>query len=120
MSTELQDFADQIIELPGFCWMPGMVDEDGGRVLDVEGDVIVVSDCGGSPLHLGRATMAPPDLSDPLTVEALLVLMRERDTGIYMRPNAYGWRVYSPILKEIACAEHYALAVARGALKMLR
>jgi hypothetical protein len=116
--NELQTLAEQIRTLDGFRWLPGMADADGDRVVAVDRDGIFVD---GVADRLERGHMSAPGLTDPLTVEALVVLMRERDASVHMACDASGklWWC-EPFAQEIESAADYALAVARAAVEVLR
>jgi len=118
--AELRTLAEQMTTLDGFRWLPGMADVTGVRVASARADGDLNVAMYSHVLPICATALVVPNLTDPLTVEGLVVLMRERDAGVHMRPNAHGWRAYSPIQKEIASAEDYALAVARAATEVLR
>ena len=61
MSPEFADLARRAIACRHWRWMPGMLTDVGERVTDA------------AAFYLGTL----PDLSDPLTVQALLLLVRE-------------------------------------------
>lgn len=118
--NELQTLAEQIRDLDGFRWLPGMVDTDGDRVLAVTGQRIELfgTDCGAH--FCGASSMSAPDLTDPLTVEALVVLMRERDTMVRGIKYLDGSALVVGGRGDSWYAKDYALAVARAAVEVLR
>lgn len=75
----MSDLAKRAVACPGWRWLPGMVDEDGDRVIRVDPD--------GTVLWLGRTSRVPfrlhprgqilPDLTDPGTIGCLTALVRE-------------------------------------------
>ena len=119
MTDELQDLARRAVACPAWRWVPGMVITSdrwpyrggyGGihpraRVVNVDTRCTPAEvefswgyDCndGGDPVRFGCL----PDFADPLTVLALLLLVREawRDEGIAVRgvwegPGLRHWHV---------------------------
>lgn len=84
-------------DLPGFRWLPGMLADDGHRVVRVVNGVAVRA--GGV-----IGAVVGPDWTDPLTALGLLVLVREAwlDDGIHARAGSdhpdgvpTDWVVYS-------------------------
>jgi hypothetical protein len=86
MTPALTAAAERLITVPGFRWMPGMVDTDGYRFVDVSEGIIEID---GSLFqysrgHYSAAVAALPDLTDPATLGCVLAMVREAygDPGI--------------------------------------
>jgi hypothetical protein len=88
MTTALTAAAKRLITLPGFRWMPGMVDTEGRRFvgdtetaepLSIFVEWLVDVARGGE-----RAPYALPDLTDPATLGCVLAMVREAygDPGV--------------------------------------
>lgn len=120
MSKELQILAQEIRMLHGYRWLPGAKDRDGYRVVSARGDTLDVCDKKWRVSAMFWGSMSSPDLTDPLTVEALVVLMREREPSIYTRQYRDGTVHVMTEYGKVWHADDYALAVARAAVEVLR
>ena len=94
MTPALTAAAERLIALPGFRWMPGMVDTNGDRFVDVSEGIIEID--GGlfqfSRGHYSAAVAALPDLTDPATLGCVLAMVCDAwsDPGFTL----YGERFY--------------------------
>jgi len=135
MSEEQLAEARAWVALDGWRWMPGMVDVDGVRVVDVDpgGWLWVVDDCGQVDT-VWPGDLTEPDVTDPATIGCLWALAREitgkphlevrwmpldgcykavwpvGDTGLYGWTSGYDATPSAALLR--ACQEHEG--VSRG------
>ena len=84
MTPALTAAAEQLIILPGFRWMPGMVDVEGYRLL-------IAYDDGSFRICIhdeafDSGCMSLPDLTDPATLGCVLAMVREalNDPSLYL------------------------------------
>jgi hypothetical protein len=89
MTPALTAAAERLITLPGFRWMPGMVDVQGNRFVDVSEGIIEIDGelFQFSRGHYSAASPALPDLTDPATIGCVLAMVREawKRPGIHVR-----------------------------------
>jgi hypothetical protein len=96
MTPALTAAAERLITLPGFRWMPGMVDADGNRVTGNGEEA--VTDGYSQTLTLVSAynsrsvKLSLPDLTDPATIGCVLAMVCDAwsDPGFTL----YGERFY--------------------------
>jgi hypothetical protein len=86
MTPALTAAAGRLITLQGFGWMPGMVDVEGRRFVDVSEGIIEIDGSlfQHSRGHYSAAVAALPDLTDPATLGCVLAMVREAygDPGV--------------------------------------
>ena len=71
MSTDKQALAARAVACKGWRWMPGMLDELGGRVLKSDAGYLAVATVGGGTRHYSAGCWLP-DLDDVTTAMAII------------------------------------------------
>ena len=75
MTPALTAAAERLISLPGFCWMPGMVDVEGYRIIAHTDDGSFLVSYGDGAFWTNDVAL--PDLTDPATLGCVLAMVRE-------------------------------------------
>lgn len=91
MNDALTAAAERLVSLPGFRWMPGMVDTNGNRFVGdtetAEPLSIFVTWLVGVAEGGEKVPYALPDLTDPATLGCVLAMVREawKRPGVHVR-----------------------------------
>ena len=94
MTEEQSALARRAVACKGWRWMPGMLTDEGRRVMRVWPDDLGIKWSHLLDNRVVRDADALPDLTDPATLGCLLALMREAwgDPRAYVRA-AFGWEL---------------------------
>lgn len=89
---------ERLVTLPGFRWMPGILDTDGCRVVSVkeDGALWVCIARGDEELEWEyAANMALPDLTDPATVGCIERMVQDawNDPTVFAKAVPSGWMI---------------------------
>ena len=89
MNDDLINLARRAVAADGWTPLPGMLDEDGDRVLMVQGEFLLMSDVETAHYNEWRhgsvkVTGFVPDFSDPLTCQSVPLMVRAKH-GAYSR-----------------------------------
>lgn len=106
MESDLIELGKRAVACKGWRWMPGMLSDEGLRVVSVSEEHRYLHVHPGS-LLLPTQGYAIPDLQDPATLGCVLALVREAwgDSEMHMTLGAKGWvwltgesRVYGVVM----------------------
>jgi hypothetical protein len=121
MTNEQLEIARGFVECGRWRWMPGMLDTDGGRIVDPERLMTAQKQSASSPVWLLCGPLALPDITDPATLGCIVQVVRDARgqpcwLPTYLDPIDEAWVIEPPSHRRQTRYESYA-AVLLAALQ---